>query len=281
MSVESRSATKPEFSELLEFDVYKRSEANIRRLHGKLPEDLVINLAREVILRVASKERSLECIPQTTTQDDLHALCDALLSEDEKAAARIISEMRSFGVGADDIYRKSLAPAARSLGEMWTRDEVTFSQVTVGTGRIFAIMRSMRHLFEPAIPVQEKTAIFASVPGEDHTLGVHMAADIFRKNGWEIALKTGLDHDQLVAAIEKTPTAIVGLSISGGHSIEALSRLVVALHICCPHAMIVISGSNVEEVEPILSLMGVDAIASSIEEAQEKLDELWATNMAS
>lgn len=280
MSGESKNAAKAEAPVSLELDVFRRSNANLRRLQERLPEDLVIDLAREVIRRVASKDSALKHVAQTATEADLLALCNALLSPDESAAAQIVAEMRADGVSVDEIYLKRLAYAANRLGDMWVRDEISFSQVTVATGRILAIMRSLRHLFHPAVPVHDKTAIFASVPGEDHTLGVHMAADIFRKNGWDISLKTGLDHDELVATIEKTPTAIVGLSISGEHSIDALSRLVVALHICCPYAMIVVNGSNVDDVRPVLSLMGVDAIATTLEEAQEKLDALWEANMA-
>lgn len=260
-------------------DIYRRSEANIRRLNEILPEDLVVNLAREVILRVASKEPTLEQVTHFATEEDIRNLCYAFVSDDETAAASIISDLRAVGVGPEEIYLKRLAAAARMLGEMWISDEMTFTQVTVGTGRMFAIMRSMRHLFESAIPVQDKSAIFAAVPGEDHTLGVHMAADIFRKNGWEIALKVGLDHDQLVAEIEQAPTSIVGLSISGEHSIDALSRLVVALHIACPHAMIVVGGANVNEVQPVLSLMGLDGIAATVEDAEAQITSLWDTNM--
>lgn len=263
-----------------ETDVYRRSEANIRRLNEILPESLVENLAREVILRVASKGRDVEHVPQSPSEEEVRQLCLAFVDNDQSIAARMISDLRADGVRPEEIYLKQLAAAARMLGEMWLNDEMSFTQVTIGTGRMFAIMRGMRHLFEPVTPVGDKAAIFAAVPGEDHTLGVHMAADIFRKDGWEIALKVGLDHDQLVAEIEQAPTSIVGLSISGEHSIEALSRLVVALHISCPHAMLLVSGSNVAEVQPILSLMGLDGIAATIEEAQEKMSALWDTNMA-
>ena len=263
-----------------ETDVYRRSEANIRRLNEILPESLVENLAREVILRVASKGRDVEHVPQSPSEEEVRQLCFAFVDNDQSIAARMISDLRADGVRPEEIYLKQLAAAARMLGEMWLNDEMSFTQVTIGTGRMFAIMRGMRHLFEPVTPVGDKSAIFAAVPGEDHTLGVHMAADIFRKDGWEIALKVGLDHDQLVAEIEQAPTSIVGLSISGEHSIEALSRLVVALHISCPHAMLLVSGSNVAEVQPILSLMGLDGIAATIEEAKEKMSVLWDTNMA-
>ncbi|WP_435229956.1 B12-binding domain-containing protein [Pseudopelagicola sp. nBUS_20] len=275
MSGEERLLTECVLPTPAERDIYRRSEANIRRLSEILPEDLVIDLAREVILRVASKENSLSHISYTVDEEDIKALCLAVVSDDETAGARIISDLRAVGVRPEDIYLRQLAAAARMLGEMWVKDELTFSQVTVGTGRMFAIMRSMRHLFEPSMPAQDKTAIFAAVPGEDHTLGVHMAADFFRKEGWQIALKVGMDHDQLVAEIKQAPTGIVGLSISGEHSIEALSRLVVALRITCPHAKLIVSGSNVEEVEPILSLMGLDVIAASVEDAQEQMTAMW------
>lgn len=280
MSRENSVSTARKFVEAPTVEVYRRNEANIRRLSKILPEDLVVDLAREVILRVASIEQVLEHVPHTASEEDLKALCYAFVSDDAKAGAAIISGLRADGVMPEDIYLKQLAAAARMLGDMWVNDEMTFSQVTVGTGRMFAIMRSMRHLFEPTIPVQDKTAIFASVPGEDHTLGVHMAADMFRKDGWEISLKVGMDHDQLVTEIQQAPSGIVGLSISGEHSIEALSRLVVALHIACPHAILLVSGSNVDEVQPILSLMGLDGVASTIEEAQEQLNGLWQANMA-
>ncbi|MDA8585544.1 cobalamin-dependent protein [Rhodobacteraceae bacterium] len=263
----------------IEIDAYRRSEANIRRLSERLPENLMMDLAREVILRVASKQDALKHVPYEATEEELELLCTALISDDETAAATVITNLRADGVHPEDIYFKQLAAAARLLGEKWESDTLSFSQVTIGTGRMFSIMRSMRHLFEPKIVAQDKTAIFASVPGEDHTLGVHMAADMFRKEGWEIALKVGLDHDELVKEIENAPSSIVGLSISGEHSIEALSRLVVALHICCPHAILLVSGSNVDAVRPILSLMGLDGIAGSVDEARDQLERLWQTNM--
>lgn len=270
-----RSPTIP-----LEPEVYRRSEANIRRLNEKLPEELVVDLAREVIMRVASKEDELSHIPLVTTQADLESLCEALISNERHAAANMINGLRADGVRVEDIYIKQLAGAARMLGDWWVSDKVSFSQVTVGTGRMLTIMRGMRHLFEPSVPAQVKTALFAAVPGENHTLGVHMAADMFRKDGWEITLKVGLDHDQLVSEIEQTPTGIVGFSLGGSHSIDALSRLVVALHICCPQAIIVVYGPCVEEQRDILSLMGLDGFATTLEEARVQLAELWDANMA-
>ena len=258
----------------IELDAYLRSQTNIRRLKASLPDDLVASLAREVIMRLASRDRSLDAVPHDPTPGELEALCTALISDDDTAAAEIISGVRADGTPPDVVYLKYLAAAARMLGEWWIEDRANFVQVTIGTGRMFAIMRGMRHLFVSNVPAPGKTAIFASVPGEDHTLGVRMAADIFRKEGWEIALKIGLDHDELVTEVERSPGRIVGLSIGGRHSVDALSRLVVALHICTPGTPLLVSGQNINAIRPLLSLMGLDGVAGDIDEAKEQLAAL-------
>lgn len=265
----------------LEYEVYEQSQANIRRLKDTLPHDLVISLAREVIQRVASRDKTVDSISSSPSPAELEALCRALISSDQTAAAEIIVQVRAAGTGAEDIYLKYLAAAARRLGDWWEEDRVDFNQVTIGTARMIAIMRSMKHLFETSPPLQEKSAIFASVPGENHTLGVRMAAELFRKDGWDISLKLGLDHDELIAQIEQDPRGIVGLSISGKHSVEALSRLVVAIHICCPNALLLVSGQDIESTRDILNMMGVDGIAGTIEEAKDQMFALWERKVGS
>lgn len=264
----------------LDFRNYEQTSANINRLSRKLPEDVVINLAREVIRRVAARDGQLAPAPAGPSQADLRTLCEALLSPDDTAAAQIVLSLRSEGTAVEDIHLKYLAGAARMLGEQWERNEIGFAEVTLGTGRLFAIMRGMRHLFEPVLPLSDKKAVFASVPGEDHTLGVRMAADLFRKEGWEISLMVGLDHDALVAGIEEQPMGIVGLSIGGEHSMEPLSKLIVALHICCPQALILVCGQDVEKAKPVLELIGVDSIAETVEEAKQQMAQLWNRKMA-
>jgi methanogenic corrinoid protein MtbC1 len=268
MSKQQGSASGVQSTDAFEWEVYHNSETNIFELSKKLPDDLVASLAREVILRVASRAVVAESAARPVTQEELLAFSTALASNIPKSAAQIIAAERAAGRPAEDIYVNFLAPAARQLGDMWESDHITFAQVTVGSGRIFAIMRSLRHMFETSARPDEPAVIFASVPGETHTLGVRMAADFFRNDGWNISLLVGLSHEDLLAEIAEISSRMVGLSFSGEHSLEALSQLIVALHICAPHLSIVICGHDVEEFRPILELMGVDGIAVTIEEAK-------------
>lgn len=265
----------------LELKVYKLSQNRIERLRNKLPSDLVAGMAQEVIKRLGTRDQEIADKAAQPGPDEIARLCTALLSSDDTAAAKLIIGMRAEGASARGIYLVYLSAAARMLGDWWCEDKIDFVQVTVGTGRMFSIMRGMRHLFTPAVRLDNRSAIFASVPGEDHTLGVRMASDIFRQDGWDISLKVGLCHDDLVAEIERAPNGIVGLSIGGQHSLPALSKLIVALRLCCPRSSLLVCGQDIDEIRDLLSLMALDGIADDVDGAKTLMSDLWtrlATN---
>ena len=84
--------------------------------------------------------------------------------------------------------------------------------------------------------------MFAAVPGENHTLGIAIAADLARDRGWDVELFLGHDHDELVEVMTRRDTQVVGLSASTKRSLPALMKLIVALRISKPSVKIMICG---------------------------------------
>lgn len=261
-------------------DIYERSRAGLFQLKQQLPDDAVSVLAREVIGRLAERGPTDQTSDYESAKAELEALCNALISEDHYAGARMIEQIRADGVSVETVYLGYLAGAARMLGEWWNTDRVSFVDVTIATSRMYAIMRSLRHLFKPAIDSLTKTAIFASVPDETHTLGVRMAADVFRKDGWNIETKLGFTHNELVTDIDKSECNVIGLSAAGQHSIDKLARLVVSLRIVKPAALVLVSGNIADEASDALELMEVDAVATDIPGALDEMNQMWETGSA-
>ncbi len=114
-------------------------------------------------------------------------------------ASECIERARAQGASVETVYLAYLAEAAGKMGVWWEEDEVSFVDVTFGTGQIYAITRGLKTLFcAPLANLTQPQAFFAAVPGEDHFLGVSMAADLFRKHGWDIEFGCDLDHDAIV-----------------------------------------------------------------------------------
>jgi methanogenic corrinoid protein MtbC1 len=207
--------------------VYEQTNAGIRTLKDNLPEDEVRSLAREVLRRVAQRATRQAAFAKRASHAEIERLCMALTTEDNEAATHLITQIRADGATPDAIYLTYLAGAARLMGEWWDDNRLSFVDVTIGTSRIYSIMRGMSHLFVPNEPAQARGAFFASVPGETHTLGVSMAADLFRKEGWDIQLLLGLSHDELISEIAQSRPKLIGVSCSGRHSASSLARLVI------------------------------------------------------
>lgn len=257
-------------SELVPEDLYYQATSDHMQLQERLPEEAVVSFAREVINRLARQAKSLEAAPE-----DVRDIASDLVAKDAEAAAARVRKHLAAGVSAKALYHPYLGNASRMMGERWERDEITFAELTVGIGRIYGIMRSLRPHIKPTQLPGTKSAIFASVPGDDHTLGVRMAADMARKDGWEVDLKTDRDHDTLVDEIAHSGELLLGISGAGEHSLPNLAKLVVALRISAPEALIMVSGNIADVDRESVELMHVDGIATKYEGAMQMLDDLW------
>ncbi len=264
----------------LDFGDYKQKHSRLVRLARKLPSDKVESLAREAIRRLI--ELGSDNVDKTTweTRKTVERLCAALVDDDEQAAARMVVGLNQSDLSPEAVYIDYLAAAARRLNEWWEHDKASFWQITVAGCRLLAIMRSMSHLFEPDVICDEKSAIFAGVPGEQHTVGLRMATDIFRKDGWHVVLLVGLQHDDLVDRIGNTSARVIGLSISSHQSIEALSKLIVSLHICRPNAPIFLNGNCVKSMQPKLAWMDLAGVSDDLMDAKAKMNGWIASHEA-
>lgn len=246
---------------------------------ARLPSDAVEALATEVIARLSQRVPLSGVIAGDATADErmdarIEALAEALLGFDESAATEIVMEAHARGASVETLYTGYLAEAARRLGRWWDEDRISSVEVVIGAGRIYAIMRGLRRLFGPGSSRGQRfRAMFASVPGETHLLGVAMAADLLTMHGWEIDLRAGLDHDALVAEIGHSAYPIIGLSASNSRALFPLSRLIVALRISNPGAWILVCG-GITGIEPeVAHLVDADAAAPDLASAEAMMED--------
>ena len=261
--------------------LYKKAISEIGTLRDKLPEEAFASLAREVIRRLSDHPAVHDASVAFPSDAKIDALSRALMQPDPDAGIAFIEKVRAQGASVETVYLAYLAEAAKMLGTWWENDEVTFADVTVATGHIYAVMRGLRPLFRPSetMPTQP-TALFTGVPGENHLLGVAMASDLFRKEGWDIALKRDMTHDEIVQYAAQTQPPLIGLSAGGEHALVNLARLVIALRINLPNSSIMVSGAILETAYDSVEAMGIDILAQNLNEALSKAQDIWRQTSA-
>ncbi len=239
--------------------------------------DAVAALSNDIVRRLArARPNGFTFDVAEISAVEIAAFCDALVQPEPEAALQFIEARRQEGLTRNGVYLGYIGAAARHLGELWDDNRLNFLQVTYGTGHLYALMRSLRAERVAARPAFDgrRCAMFATVPGEDHGIGITVAADVFREVGWDIDLRTDTDHDDLLAHVERTQPHVIGLSLSTEGRIDGLVRLVVAMRIVMPLAIIGVALGGCLNSKKVRDMVDIDLVFEDARSACVELDRL-------
>lgn len=239
---------------------------------GHLPLEGLRSLAEEVLHRLVQTRSAYPVVHVGPSPAEIGHLCDALLSDDDFAARDLILAAHARGVPVETLYLGYLAGAVDCLGESWLLDRrVNTSSMIVAAGRVYGVMRGLRQLFGDEGPMcpDSYRAVFCSTPGEVHTMGVTMAADILRRHGWQVDLRAGYAHDALIDELRKMRVPIIGISTASADLIPSLARLIVALRVTNPTAHILLGGSLNRLYPDLARMVDADSMAEDLPQAEE------------
>lgn len=258
--------------------VFARTASLFAAKRGVLAPQSVENLAGDIVRRLAyaaAKAPRFEDEP-VISAESVADFCDALVQPEPTAALQFIEARRAEGLTRHGVYIGYIGASARRLGEGWDENRLSFAEVTIGTGHLYALMRALRAEGpSDRLPFDmRRCALFATVPGEDHGIGITIAADLFRDAGWEIDLQTGTDHEGLIGHVEDTQPQIIGLSLSTERRLEELMRLVVAMRIVVPHAIIGVAPAATLDGNKVASLVDIDLLFNDARAAYADLERL-------
>jgi methanogenic corrinoid protein MtbC1 len=242
-----------------------------------LSPEVVEGFAKEIVTRVAEVVASRVRSDKVSIDPErVAAFCDLLLEPDQpRVALEFITARRAEGATLQQVYLGYIGSAARLLGERWDTGEMSPLEVTLGAGTLYALMRALRASSFVMRPYDHRrVALFATVPGEQHGVGITVAADLFRDAGWDIDLQLGRDHARLMQRVTDTQPAIIGLSLSTSERLPELAKAAVALRLIVPDATIgVAPGDDVHPGE-VRRVADVDMIFTDAASAISALEHV-------
>jgi methanogenic corrinoid protein MtbC1 len=191
-----------------------------------------------------------------------------VFSPDESDAAALVGQLAADGVGAECLMLDLLAPAARLMGEMWSRDEATFIDVTLGLSRIQRLMRQFR-LPAAGLAAERGTALLMPAPGEQHVLGLRMVEELLLRDGWLV--RAVLSASEAMAGQFAADEAFdfVGFSLSGERFLPDLRSAIreVRAQSRNPNVRIMVGGVAFAGQGRIAPPLDADAVVADAHEA--------------
>ncbi|MDZ7589722.1 MAG: cobalamin B12-binding domain-containing protein [Rubrivivax sp.] len=244
---------------------------------------LARTIESDVIPRLVQAHRSADVMRATAprpTADDVQDLVADIVGQHEEAVAATLDRMRRRGLPVETLYLDLLAPAARHLGEMWNDDQCDFATVTVALGRLQCLLRELSPAFgtEVAHPPNGRRALFAQPREEQHSFGLSMVAEFFRRDGWEVIGGVGGAVDDPGARTRQEWVDVVGFSIGSELRLEWLRTRIQAVRESSRNRhIVVLCGGPIFTLHPQwLTHVGADATALDGREAPKVADRLLA-----
>ncbi len=258
---------------------------NVHDLQASELGELVATIEGEVIPRLmlahqslpeAADAAALDIAPPSA--DDIAELVDLVLVDDDSLARGFVNKVLDRGVPIEVVYLQLLSPAARRLGELWEADHCTFSDVTIGIWHLHRLMHELGAVFGQ--PLQQagdsRRCLMTAVPGEQHTFGVFMVAEFFRRDGWYVYDAPSATQEELADLVRSQPFDVVGLSASGNHMIENITDTIANIreHCCNRHVTVMVGGKIFEGNPDLVAAVGADATAHDAREAPQQAERL-------
>ncbi|MCA3071293.1 MAG: cobalamin B12-binding domain-containing protein [Rhodocyclaceae bacterium] len=221
------------------FDVLSRhgsgsTDASERRIAG-----LVRTIEGEIIPRLmlahAARGQELVSASGASTRqiesEQVDALVHAVMTQDTEAALLLVRALIHGGVSLESIYLDLLSTAARRTGEMWEADVCSFTDVTIGLWRLQEVMHEvgMANAIPPRTAEPPHRVLLRQTPGEQHSFGLNMVAEFFRRAGWQVHDDSSEAGTDPVDNVRGRWFDVVGLSLSGERHLDVLATTIHAI----------------------------------------------------
>ena len=147
------------------------------------------------------------------------------LGPNDGASSAYVEDMLAEGASVEAIFLDLLAPAARHMGHLWDSDATDFATVTLAMSRLQRIMRGLGDRFcVEATHGDGESALLTIIPGEQHSFGLSMVAEFFRRAGWNLCTGPFSSHHELTSLVHSHWFDIVGFSVSTERRLDELKR---------------------------------------------------------
>lgn len=145
--------------------------------------------------------------------DPVSRLAERLLDGDENGAWTIAQESLAGGASPTDVYQGLFAPAMRTIGERWTRGEVTVADEHRASVVMARLIGRSGPLFRSR-GTRIGTVVVGAPAGEMHGLATSFAADILRAKRFDVVdLGADVPTDAFVQCVRDT-NRLVAIAIS-------------------------------------------------------------------
>jgi MerR family transcriptional regulator, light-induced transcriptional regulator len=207
----------------------QRIPAPLWRFRPTLPPVSVVKTIKtQIIPKIVLALRKTPKAAESKDQASLTAVeqfANFVLGHDDSVPFAHVESLIAQGVSVEAIFLDLLAPTARHLGTLWESDATDFATVTLAVSRLQRIMRRLGERFsDEGSHGGGESILLTIIPGEQHSFGLSMVAEFFRRAGWNLCTGPFSSHQELTSLVHNHWFDVVGFSVSSDRRLDELKK---------------------------------------------------------
>jgi methylmalonyl-CoA mutase cobalamin-binding subunit len=219
-------------------------------------------LAQEALGRLVSV-RDLQAVE--VRKDHLDQFLDLLASDAAVDPAVLLDAMLSRHLDPEMIACGYASEAARSLGESWLSDELSFVDVTIRSERLQSLVRRVDEMLVTMAQPEGPAALILVAEAEQHTLGASVLALQLRLAGFSAVVKVAPMAADLTVLMTANRFDVALVSIGCLAGLESGVGLVRTLRLLSRGEMrIYVGGAVPLPDDQLLALTGADQVLRDV-----------------
>lgn len=168
---------------------------------------------------------------------------DALRHGGSEIAQSVVHAAVGAGFDLADIHSRVIAPAMRSIGSLWERQEISVADEHLATAISQDVATRLLWRSRTAERRSGPCVVMAAVEGEHHVLGLRLATDVLESAGYDTRfLGADVPIDALLDACLLHHPAVVGLTVCMPDNIPMLLREVAEIAALEPAPHVFVGG---------------------------------------
>jgi methanogenic corrinoid protein MtbC1 len=187
----------------------------------------------------------------------------------------LVADLCSQGISMDRVYLNLFTPSARYLGELWEADLCTFSEVTLCLWRLQTLLYELSPAFHSTAkhtlraPASERRILMATMPGQQHTFGLSMLSEFFRREGWVVLSIPSPKPGELQDSLSGNWFDVLALSVSTDNELPELGKSIRTARKTSrnPRLSIMVGGPLFLREPSLAATVGADGCSSDAEAA--------------
>lgn len=206
---------------------------------AKEPVDVLIKMLDEEIIPrlLVSHQANLGLEASATPGQrkifsaEVDLLCGLCVNGSQDACTDYVKKLLVKQVSIDSVYLDLIPQTARKLGVLWEEDICTFSEVTIGLWRLQHILYGLSREFQikNSSPIENLNALLIPAPKSQHTIGLFIVVEFFRRAGWRVWGEPNLMPDQINTLIFSQWFDVIGISVGYEDQLEGVNSLISSL----------------------------------------------------